>query len=99
LQAYVSEFDGVAVAERSECVFRLSLRAQVNRGAGALAQFQVPGYEIGVEVGKKNVLDGQPVLGGECEVLVHVALRINYGGGTRTFVANQVGGVRQAREI
>ena len=57
--------------------------AQIDRGAGAVAQLEVPGDEIGVKVREEDVRDPQAVLAGERQVLIDVALRIDDGGRLR----------------
>ena len=66
---------------------------------GTIAQFQMPGDKIGVEMSEKYVLDSEAVLGGKRDVLVSVALWINDSCRACRLVSNQVGGVRQARQI
>ena len=66
---------------------------------GAIAQLQMAGDEVRVEMGKKDVLDLQPVFGGERYVLICIALRIDHGCRARRLVSYQIGGVRQARQI
>ena len=98
-QADASEFEDVAIVERSERVRRFRGGAEIDGRADAIAQFEMPGDEIGVEMGEEDVLDGEGVFGGEGEVLIDVALRIDNGGGAGCLVANEVGSVRQARQI
>ena len=57
------------------------------------------GDEIGVEMCEEDVLDREAVFGGEGDVLVDVALRIDDGGGGGLFVADQVRRVGQTRQI
>jgi hypothetical protein len=57
------------------------------------------GNEIGVEMGEEDVADLERVLGGEGDVLVRVALRVNNGCRARRLVSDEVRGVRQARQI
>jgi hypothetical protein len=59
----------------------------------------MPGDEIGMEMCQKNVLDRQTMFGGKRQVLIRVALRINNRGRTCRLVSNDVGSVRQARQI
>ena len=42
--------------------------------AGAIAQLEMPGDEVGVEVREEHVADRETMLSGEREVLVDVAL-------------------------
>jgi len=99
LQSHASELKNVAIVKRSERVSRFGRRAEINRRAYTVAQFQVPGYEISVEMRQKNVLDLEYVLGGKRNVLVRVALRINDRCRACRFVSNQIGSVRQTRQV
>ena len=79
LQAHAPEFQNVAIAQRSERVRRFRRGAQINCRAGSIAQLQMAGDKIGVQMRQDYVLDFERVLGGECDVLVYVALRVNDG--------------------
>jgi hypothetical protein len=59
----------------------------------------VSGNEIGVEMGQEDVPDFERVFEGERDVLIDVPLRVHNGCRARRFVSNQVGGMRQARQI
>jgi hypothetical protein len=59
----------------------------------------MPGDKIGVEVRREYVLDLERVLGGKGNVLVRVPLRVNDGRRACLLVFNNVGSVRQARQI
>ncbi len=83
----------VAVAKRGEGVLGRRLRTEIDRRAHPIAQFQVPGHEIGVQVRQQHVPDSQAVLRGELEVLIDVPLRIDHGGHARRLVADEVRGV------
>ena len=52
-----------------------------------------------MKVGEEDVRDAQAVLGGEREVLLDVALRIDDRRGLRLLVADQIGRVREAIQI
>jgi hypothetical protein len=62
---------------------------------GAVAQLQMPGDEVGVQMGEDHMRDAQPVLRGGVEVLIDVALGIDDRGDLRLLVADQVRGVRK----
>ena len=85
--------------ERRERVLRLGPGAEINRDAGAVAQLEVSGDEVGVKVREEDVRDPQVVLGREGEILIDVALRIDDGCGVRSGVADEVRSVRQAIQI
>jgi hypothetical protein len=59
----------------------------------------MPGNEIGVEVCQDYVLDLERVLGRKRYVLVRISLRINHGSRACSFVPNNVGRMREARQI
>ena len=99
LQAYASEFENVAIVKGGECIAGFRRGAEIDSRAHAIAQLQMPGDEVGVEMRQKDVLDLEPVFGGKRDVLIRVPLRINDGCRACRLVSNQVGGVRQARQI
>ena len=68
-----------AIAKRRKRVFRFGCGAEINRCADAIAQFQMSRDEIGVEMRQEYVLDLEPVLGGEGDVLIRVPLRVDDG--------------------
>ena len=55
--------------------------------------------KVGVKVREEPRARSQAVLGGEREVLVDVALRVDDRSDVRVFVADQIGRMRQAIEI
>src|ERR1700754_1234384 len=57
------------------------------------------GNEVGVEMSQEDVLDFERVFGGERDVLIGVALRIDDGCAAGGLVADGVGLVGQARQI
>jgi len=67
--------------------------------AHAIAQLQMPGDEVGMEMRQEYMLDPEPALGGKRNVLVRVPLRVDDGGRACLLVSNHVGSVRQARQI
>ncbi len=85
--------------KRSKRVRRFGRGAQIDFRADAIAQLQMPGDEIGVEMREEYVLDLERVLGGKGDVLVGVALRVNDGCRACRLVSDEVGSVRQARQI
>ena len=85
--------------KRSKRVPRFRRGAEIDRRAHAIAQLQMPGDKIGVEMRQEYVLDLERVFGGKRNVLVGVALRVNDGRRACRLVSNHVGSVRQARQI
>ena len=98
-QAHAPEFENVAMAHRSERVPGFGHCAKINPCAHPIAQLQMPCDEIGVEMRQKYVLDRKRMPGGKRGVLVRVALRINDSRSARLLVSNNVGSVRQTRQI
>ena len=96
---HAAELDRLAVVERMEGVFRAGGGAEVDGRAGAIAQLQVAGQEVGMKVGEEDVRDPQPVVRGEGEVAVHVPLGVDHGRNSAGFVPDQVGRVREAIEV
>ena len=98
-QAHATEFEKVAVVVRGKCIPGLGRGAHMNFRAGAIAQLQMSGDKIGVQMGEKDVLNFKSVLGGKLNVLVGVALRINHDGGAGRLISNDVRRVRQTWQI
>jgi hypothetical protein len=94
-----AEVDDVAVVQRRGGVFGLRRLADVDRGAGPIAQLEVPGDEVGVEVRQEDVRDAQAVLGRHGDVLIDVTLRIDNGSHARRLVADEVRRVREALQV
>ena len=82
-EPYLPEVDRVAVGERRERVLGLGARAKVDPRAHAVAQLEVSGEKVCVEVREHDVLDPAAEALGVGEVLVDVALRVDDGGGAR----------------
>src|SRR5436305_620897 len=91
LNADLAEGDGCAVVEWSECVLGFGSGSEVDGCVDAVAEFEVAGDEVGVEMGEEDVLDGQRVLLGEGEILCDVALGIDDGGGASLLVSDEIG--------
>jgi hypothetical protein len=99
LEPDASELDAIAGLQRRECVLGLRGGAQVDRRAGPVAQFQVSGEEVGVEVRKEYVRDAQVVLVGQGQILIDVPLRIDNRRDAAAFVADEIRRVRQAVQV
>src|SRR5579883_2215830 len=98
-QTDTSEFQFVAITHGVKGVAGLCRAAQVDGGAGAITELKMSRKKIGMEVGEKDVLDLQAVFGGEGQVVVGVALRVDDNGGAGFLIADQVGSVRKTRQI
>ena len=56
-QADAAEFDSLAIVQRSEGVFGFCGGAEINFCADAIAEFEMAGDEVGVEMSEEDVLD------------------------------------------
>ncbi len=99
LQAKPREIKPIAVIHGDELVFRLCACAEVDCGAAGVAQLQVAGDEVGVEVAEEDVADLKTKPFGVGEILLDVALRIDDDGGLALLITEQIGGVCQASEV
>ena len=82
-----------------EGVFRLGAGAEMDGRAATVAQFQMAGDEVGVEMGEKDVADLEAEFLGVGQVLLNVALRVDDDGGRTGLVSQQIGGVGEAAQI
>ncbi len=99
LEAEAGEVEGVAVFHGDEFVLGLGLGAEADVGAAAVAEFEMAGEEVGVEVSEEDVADLYAELVGVVDVLLDVALRIDDDGGAAGFVGDEVGRVGEAAEV
>ncbi len=100
LNSDLAEFDGVTIVERVEGILGFGRRPKVDRRANAIAQLEMAGDEVSVQVGEKNVADGKAVFLCKREVLIDISLRVDDGGGFGLrVVANDVRRVGQAPEV
>ena len=98
-EAQSREVERIAVLHRHEGVFRLGAGAEMDSRAATVAQFQMAGDEVGVEVGEEDVADLEPEFLGVGQVLLDVALRVDDDGGRTGLVSEQIGGVGQAAQV
>jgi len=94
-----SEIDHRAVANRLEFIFRDRFPTEADDRAHAVAQLEVAGNEIRVEVRQEDVRDTKVVIGRERQILIDVALRIDDSRGTALLISNDVRGVCETVEI
>ena len=99
LQADGPEFEDVAIVKCPERICRFGRGAQADRRADTIAQLEMSSDEIGMQMGQKHVLDLQRMLGGERDVMIRIALRVNNGSRAGLLVSNHVRRVRQAWQI
>ena len=64
-----------------------------------VAQFQVAGDEVGVEVAEEDMADLEAKFFRVGQVLLNVALRVDDDGGRTCLVSQQIGGVGKAAQI
>ena len=67
--------------------------------AAAVAQLQMAGDEVGVEVGEEDMADLEAKFFGVGQILLDVALGVDDDGGRTGFVSEQVRGVGQATQV
>ena len=93
--------DPVAVGERDDRELGPARRGTpvADGRPGPLGELEVPGQEVGMEVGLQDLHDRETVLGGVGEVRVDVALRVHDHRPSRAGVTDQVAGVRQALQV
>ena len=99
LQAQSREVERIAVLHRHEGVFRLGAGAEMDGRAATVAQFQMAGDKVGVEVGEKDVADLEAEFLGVGQVLLNIALRVDDDGGRTGLVSEQIGGVGEAAQV
>ena len=90
LETCAADVDRVAVMERPEVVLRVRGGAQIDGGAGSIAELEMTRKEVGMEVRQEHVRDLQPMFQCEREIAVDVALRIDDGRDPCLLVAYQV---------
>ena len=73
-----AKFDLLAVVDRSETELGVGPGAEDNVSAGSVRKLSVPAHEVGVEMGLDYVFDLEALSLGFGNVLIDVALRINY---------------------
>ena len=55
LQAQAGKVEGISIRHGHKGIFRLGAAAKINGCAAAVAQLQMAGNEVGMEVGQKDV--------------------------------------------
>ena len=98
-EAQPRELERIAVFHRDEGVLGLGARTEMDDRARAVAQFQVTGHEVGMEVSKEDVADLEAKTLGLSQILLYVALGIDDNGRRARFVAEQIGRVGQAAQV
>ena len=98
-QPHASEIEAVAVGHRRERELGLGLGAEMNPRAGAIAQLEMSGEEVGVEVRQEDVANLQAGLLGIGDVGIDVTLRIDDDGCAARWIADQVRRVREAVQV
>ncbi len=73
--------------------------AEVDGGVAAIAELEMAGDEVGMEVREEDVADVQAESVSVVDVLLDVALRVDDDGRVAGFVADEIGGVREAAEV
>jgi hypothetical protein len=99
LETHAGEVKRVAVFHGDEGVLGDGAAAEMDGGAAAIAELEVSGDEVGVEVREENVADLEAEFFGVVEILLDVALGVDDYGGVAGFVAEEVRGVGEAAEV
>ena len=99
LQAHAGEVECVAVVHGDEGVLGDGAGAEMDGGAAAIAELEMAGDEVGVEVREEDVADLEAECVGVVEILLDVALRVDDDGGVAGFVAEKIRGVGEAAEV
>ena len=86
LQTQSRKFERIAIFHGNERVLRPGLCSQPDLGAAAVAQLEMSGNEVGMEVSQKDVtnLRAQPL--GVTQILLDIALRIDHDGACAGFI-------------
>jgi hypothetical protein len=99
LQVQSRELERIAVFHRDKLVLGLGSRSEADLCAAAVAQLEMSGEKVGVEVSEKNIADLHSQLLGVVQVLLNIPLRIDHDCRSAGFVGNQVGRVGEAAEV
>ncbi len=99
LQHDLAEHDALAVGQRPAGVLGRGALAVADPRPGRGRELEVPGQEVGVEVGVDHAHDLQAVLGGVRQVLRHVAPRVHDHRLPGGLVPDEVRRLRQAVEV
>ena len=89
----------VAIFHPHKCVFRLGAGTEVDRGAATVAQFQMAGYEISMEMGEEYVSDLEAQFVCIGQVLLDIALRIDDDRRRTGLVSEQIRSVGKAAQV
>jgi hypothetical protein len=93
------ELDPIAVLHRHEGIFCLGAGAETDGCAATVAQFQMAGPKVGVEMSEKDVADLKSHFLGVGQVLLNIALGIDDNSGRTWLVPQQIGGVGETAQI
>ncbi|HEV7187626.1 MAG TPA: hypothetical protein VGN28_06980, partial [Blastococcus sp.] len=80
LQRHVAERDPLAVGQVPDRVVGLGAAPIPDPGPRGGGELQMPGQEVGVEMGVQHADDRQPLRGGIGEVLGHIAAGVDDNG-------------------
>jgi len=99
LQADAAHRKDIAVSHWYELVFGARLGAEVNSGAGSIAQLEMASQEVGVEVREKDTANLQTEFRRSVDVEIDVTLWIDDDGSSAAGIADQVRRVSQTPKI
>src|SRR4051812_50102862 len=80
LEPHPRKIQAVAVLHGDEWVLRVRAGAEMNGGAAAITELQMPGNEVGMKMRQEYVPDMQAKIRGVVQVLLDISLRIDNHG-------------------
>ena len=99
LETETREFECISVLHGAEFIFGLGLCAEPDICAAAVAQLEVSGEKVGVEVSEKDMADLNAELRGIVDVFLDVALGIDHDCRCAVFVGDEVGRMGEAAKV
>ena len=99
LESEAGEFEDVAVFHGDKFVLGFGLGAEADVGSAAVAEFEMAGEKVRVEVSEEDVADLDAEMVGVVDVLLDVTLRVDHDGCCAGFVGDEIGCVGEAAEI
>ena len=97
LKFALAKRNAVAVFRIHMWEVRLRTLPDIDDGSGTLGEFEMPGDEIGMQMGENDVPNLQPMGLSVVEVNIHVALGVDYG--CHAVAGNDIGSVGQTSQV
>ena len=99
LQAQSRKIQRIAVLHRDKFVVGLGPRPKPNLRAAAIAQLQMPGKKVSMEVGEEDIANRHAEPLGVGQILLDIPLRINDDRSLAGLVGDQIRGMGQTAQI